>query len=172
MFTLALPMLVPGGSNFVGNVPCWHRFNVAVDLANSNFVVTAPDGSQTTVALAAALTQDVVICHLPANAFVHAVREKTVTAFAGATTTTLKLGVAGADTLFNSSAFDIMAAPSATNFVPATTAGSTVGNNTVAAIDFVALVTTTVSNISALTAGSVDIWICLALLDSAGTDAT
>jgi len=166
MFSLIQPTLVPNGGNFYGNIPAWHHFNIAVDAVNLNFVVTAPDGTVTTVALAAGLTQDVVLCQLPANAFCHAVREKTVVPFAGATTMTAKVGVAGADTLYYSTAFDLTTAVSATGFAPATTAGSTVGCNTTAPINLVVLITTTVADINALTAGSVDVWVLLSVLDA------
>ena len=165
-FNLSQRTRVPNGMNFPGNVEIWCHFNVKVDHANGNFIITDPSGDQTTVALAAGLTQDLTLCALPANGYVAGVRVKSVVAVTGVTTATLKLGITGTDNLFLSSAYDLAAAVSATNFAPVTTAGNTIGNNSVAATNLVALVTTTVDNITAMTAGEFDIWFKVGVLSA------
>lgn len=158
-----LPRKVPVENDWFGNVAIWHKFKVDIS-TTGNVNVTQPDGTVTPLALPAGLTQDVVLIGLPPGAMVEGVRIKTRTASAGTATLTAQIGVAGADTLFLSAAFDLTAAPSATNFAPLTTFGNTVGNNTTAAINLVVLLTATVNNLSLLTAMSFDVWVKIATL--------
>lgn len=158
----SLPILIPRASEgSYRNVPFWSRFSI--DFLSAGFIrVTAPDGSTTDVALTAALTQDVSLFTMAANSFIHATRIKSRVQGVGTTTLTAKMGVTGADTIFLSSAFDLMAAIADTNLAAKSSPIS--GNNTVAAIDFVVLLTATVATLDNLSALGFDVWVCLSTL--------
>lgn len=127
-------------------------------VANSttNFLITNPDGTTNTVAKAAALTQSVTVFALPANTVVVGCIMKTGTAFAGTTTLTGTLGVTGTLTACVSTPYDLNATVTATNLTAATL---TVPVVTIAGTNALLALTATVSNISAISTGSVSIWI-------------
>src|SRR5271170_3160586 len=142
-----LPVFVPGNRSGFSNEGLWFRVNVTIT-ATGVATVTTPDGVQTVVPLTAALTQDVPLVQLPPNSYVTATRMKTSVAFVGTTTLTGTLGVTGADTLFNATANSLITAVSATNFFPLAGPGAAASNNTIAAINAVLGLTTTVTNLN------------------------
>lgn len=152
-----LPVFQPGLLNGFANDAIWYRVNMKVN-AIGVLTVTGPDGIVTLVNLAAGLTQDIPALALPAQSYVSAVRIKTNVASVGTATLTALIGVTATNNFFLSAAFNLAAAPSATNFAPASSAGNGVGNNTTAAIATVVGLTATVNNLSLLTAGEWDVW--------------
>ncbi len=147
-----------------GNIwPVWQRINLA--LSGSNFTVTCVPATANcgtaSVAKAAALTQSVTLYTLPANAFVDSCVVKSTTAFAGTTTLTATLGVTGALTSCVSTPFDLNAAVSNNNLAsvsPTAPVLSVAGTNLILAL------TGTVSNLSAISAGAVSVWVKLSVL--------
>jgi hypothetical protein len=126
-------------------------------IANSgaNFLITNPDGTTSTVAKDAALTQNVTIFALPTNNMIVGCGVKTTTAFTGTTTLTSTLGITGVVTACISVAFDMKAAVSNTNF----SFGSPVALPTFSTTNLVLALTATVDNISSISAGAMSIWI-------------
>lgn len=127
-------------------------------VANSgaNLGVMNQAGSITTTPKAAATTQSLTIFALPAKAMMLSCVVKTTTAFTGTTTLVATLGITGTLTACVSTPFDLKAAVSNTNFavtLPATPIVSYAGTNLILAL------TSTVDNISAISAGSVEITI-------------
>jgi hypothetical protein len=140
--------------------PVWDK--VSVDfLSPGKIQITRPDGTKVTVSLAAGLTQTVPLFTMPKNTAVLALRQKVRVAAAGVATLTDTLGVTGAVTFFDSTAYDLKGAPSDTNIQDN---WSGAGNNTVAAIDFVAALTATVDNLDQLTAIGFDVWVLTTIL--------
>jgi drug/metabolite transporter (DMT)-like permease len=139
--------------------PSWQKWNVAVDSVGLNFVITAPDGTQSTVALAAGLTQDIVLGAVPTDYYIVASRIKSNVKFSGAATVEAYLGVTGDDMFYLATGVNLLAPVTPTHFAPSTTTGDGVGNTTTLGTNLVLLITTTGSNINALTAGAVNIWI-------------
>jgi hypothetical protein len=124
--------------------------------SGSNFLITNPDGTTSTVAKAAAITQSVTVFALPANGKILDCTVKTTTAFAGTATLTSTLGVTGSLTGCIGTAYDMKAAVSNTNFsvaLPATPIVSFAGTNVILAL------TSTVENISSISAGAISIWL-------------
>lgn len=150
---------LPTGNPF----PTWQR--VTVTNSGSNFTVacspTTTNCGTATVAKAAALTQSVVLYALPANSFVDACAVKSATAFAGTTTLTATLGTTGALTSCIATPFDLNAAVSNTNL---SSIGLTAPVVSVAGTNLTLALTGTVSNISAISAGAVSVWIRLSVL--------
>lgn len=127
-------------------------------IANSgaNFLITNPDGTTSTVAKAAAVTQSVTVFALPAQSVLGTCIVKPGTAFTGTTTLTATLGVTGTLTACVSTPFDLQAAVSNTNFtavLPATPVVSFAGTNVLLAL------TSTINNLSSISAGSVTVWL-------------
>ena len=102
----------------------------------------------------AGLTQAVALFTLPAGGKVIGVYAKNSVAFAGTTTLTVSVGKSGTATHF-SAALDIKAAVADTTVQK--TALFKSGQQTALAV--IATFTSTVDNLTALTAGSVDIWV-------------
>jgi hypothetical protein len=132
-------------------------------VANSgpNFLVTSPTGSTSTVAKAADITQSVTVFALPANSVIVSCVMKSGTAFTGTTTLTATLGVTGTLTACVSVAYDLKAAVSNTNLtaaLPATPVVSIAGTNLLLAL------TSTVDNLSSISAGSVSVWLAYYIL--------
>lgn len=142
-----LPM-TPGGIPQVGK---WTVAN-----SSTNFLITNPDGTTSTVAKAAALTQSVTVFALPANTVVLGCVIKTGTAFAGTTTLTATLGVTGTLTACVSGAYDLNAAVTNTNL---TAVALSVPVVTVAGTNALLALTSTISNLSSISIGSVTIWL-------------
>jgi hypothetical protein len=129
--------------------------------SGSNFLITNPDGTTSTVAKAAQITQSVTVFALPANGKILDCTVKTTTAFTGTTTLTSTLGVTGVLTGCIGTAYDMKAAVSNTNFsvaLPATPIVSFAGTNVILAL------TSTVQNISAISAGAISIWLTWSIL--------
>jgi len=126
-------------------------------IANSstNLTITNQAGTVVTTAKAAATTQSLTIFALPAKAMVLSCVVKSTTAFTGTTTLTATLGITGTLTACISTPFDLMAAVSNTNFSVALPAPivSYAGTNLILAL------TSTVQNISSISAGAVDVTI-------------
>jgi hypothetical protein len=135
-----------------GAVPQVAKFTVAN--SGANFLITNPDATTSTVAKAAALTQSVIVFALPANAVVESCELTTGTAFAGTTTLTATLGITGTLTACIAGAYDLNAAVGNTN---TSLSLLTTPINSVAATNLILALTATVSNISALSAGSVTV---------------
>jgi len=127
-------------------------------IANSstNLTITNQAGTVVTTAKAAATTQSLIIFALPAKAMVLSCVVKSTTAFTGTTTLTATLGITGTLTACVSTPFDLMAAVANTNFsvaLPTTPIVSYAGTNLILAL------TSTVQNISSISAGAVDVTI-------------
>ena len=127
-------------------------------IANSstNLTITNQAGTVVTTAKAAATTQSLIIFALPAKAMVLSCVVKSTTAFTGTTTLTATLGITGTLTACVSTPFDLMAAVSNTNFsvaLPTTPIVNYAGTNLILAL------TSTVQNISSISAGAVDVTI-------------
>lgn len=137
-----------------GAIPQSGKWNVAN--SGANLVITDPLGGTATVAKAAAVTQSVTVFALPAKAMVLSCVVKTGTAFTGTTTLTATLGITGTLTACVSTPYNLQAAVTATNFsvvLPTTPIVSYAGTNLILAL------TSTVQNISSISAGSVDVTI-------------
>lgn len=127
-------------------VPTWVR--VGSGLGFSKFQTAA-----TTIALN--------LYSLPAGAVVHAHKIKHSTAFAGTSVTavTLSVGISGTAAKY-APAFDVFQTVSGTATQLSTTAGT---ESDSAATQITATMTATGANLSALTAGQVDVWALLSL---------
>src|ERR1041385_3329615 len=124
--------------------------------SGSNFLISNPDGTTSTVAKAAQITQSVTVFALPANGKILDCTVKTTTAFTGTTTLTSTLGVTGSLTGCIGTAYDMKAAVSNTNFsvaLPATPIVSFAGTNVILAL------TSTIDNLSSISAGAISIWL-------------
>lgn len=138
--------------------PAWTKCTVTN--STTNLVVSGTGCTPATIAKAGALTQTIPLFVLPANGFVHNYTLKTSTAFAGTTTLLAGLGTTGNPILFLVSAitgFDLNAAVAAGNL--STLPPLAVGSDTASATNVVLSLTATVFNISAISAGVVDIWV-------------
>lgn len=127
-------------------------------VANSttNLQITQPTGTTSLVAKAAAVTQSVTLFALPAKALVLNCVAKSTTAFTGTTTLVATVGITGTLTACVSTPFDLKAAVSATNFsvaLPTTPIVSYAGTNLILAL------TSTIDNITSVSAGAVDVTI-------------
>ena len=142
-----------------GGVPQWASYTVAN--SGSNFLITKPDGTTSTVAKAAATTQSVSLFTLPAGAVVQQCVIKSGTAFTGTTTLTATVGITGSLTGCVSVAYDMKAAVSVTNFgLPTVLVGLASFNGTDAVI---LALTSTIDNLSSISAGSVTLKILWAV---------
>lgn len=139
-------------------IPQWSKYTVTAiangvsSCANANGCWQVNSG--TPVAKTAGLTQSVALFQLPANGYVEAFRIKSGTACTGTTTLLTGLGTASSANLFLVSAvtgYNLMAAVSATNI--STALPLVVGSDTTAAVNVVASLTATVSNIDQIVAG-------------------
>lgn len=128
--------------------------------SSTNLQITKPGGTTSTVAKAAALTQSVTLISLPAKAQVLSCVMKTGTAFAGTTTLAATVGITGTLTACISSPFDLKAAVSNTNFSVALPTPIV----TYPGVDLILALTSTVENISSISAGSVDVTIIWTIL--------
>lgn len=133
-------------------------FSSKWSVANSstNLTITNLAGTVVTTAKAAATTQSLTIFALPAKALVLSCVIKSTTAFTGTTTLTATLGITGTLTACVSTPFDLKAAVANTNFsvaLPATPIVSYAGTNLILAL------TSTIDNISSISAGAVDVTI-------------
>lgn len=148
----------------LGAVPVWMK--VVVANSSTNLTVTCTPAVATCgtspVAKAGALTQSVTLV-TPAVSFVlDGCVVKTGTAFTGTTALTATVGITGTLTGCVSVAYDMKAAVSVTNFgLPTLVTAATSFNGT----DSVILaLTSTVDNVSSISAGSITVWIRLVLL--------
>lgn len=141
-----------------GAVPQWIKCTVTN--SSTNVVVSGTGCTSATIAKAAALTQSVPLFPLSANGFVHNYVIKSSTAFVGPTTLLSGLGTTASPNLFLVSAvtgYNLKAAVSATNLTVALPLVA--GSDTASATNAVLLLTTTVDNVSTISAGVVDVWI-------------
>lgn len=137
--------LNPGGS-FVSAT--WTITN-----SGANFLITQPTGATSTVAKAAALTQSVALLTLPAGSYILGCVTNLPTAFAGTTTLTATVGITGSLTGCIPSGLNLQA-----------TAGTKVAPLIVAPIystngtdQLILALTATISNVSAISAGSIKV---------------
>jgi hypothetical protein len=164
----SLPVFRPNANNeFQGlykNVPFWSKWNVAVNGANLD--ITAPDGTVTSVALAAALTQDVTLAALPPRAHLLSAVIKAAVAATGTTTLTGGLGITGTDNYYLAKTFDLKAAVSDTNYNGGTNGvmAKTGLGGSFAALNLLFALVATVDNLTALLTGSFDIWVLISFL--------
>lgn len=140
--------------------PVWDKASVDF-LSAGNVQVTAPNGTKTTVALAAALTQSIPLFTMPKNTAVLAIRIKARVAALGVTTLGAKTGVTGTPNFFVNTSYDLKAAVADTNFLDGVAAAF---NNTVAAIAFIVGLTATVDNLNLLTQIGFDVWVLTTIL--------
>lgn len=141
-----------------GAVPQWIKCTVTN--SSTNLVVSGTGCTAATIAKAAALTQTIPLFTLLANGFVSNYVLKTSTAFAGTTTLLAGLGTTGTPNLFLVSAvtgYNLNAAVAVGNL--STLPPLAVGSDTASATNAVLQLTSTVSNISSVSAGALDIWI-------------
>lgn len=148
----------------LGAVPVWIK--VVVANSGSNLTVTCTPAIATCgtspVAKAGAVTQSVALM-TPAVSFVlDGCVAKTGTAFTGTTALTSTVGITGTLTGCVSVAYDMKAAVSVTNFgLPTLVTNATSFNGT----DSVLLaLTSTIDNVSSISAGSITVWLRLVLL--------
>ena len=150
----------PAVNVLLSSTPIVFSSKYSVANSSTNFLITTPSGSTSTVAKAGATTQSVTVFALPAKAMVLSCVVKSTTAFTGTTTLVATLGITGTLTACISTPFDLMAAVSNTNFSVALPAPivSYAGTNLILAL------TSTVQNISSISAGAVDVTITWQIL--------
>lgn len=151
-----------GTNTFYDNVngatqPTWIK--CAITSSSTNLVVSGNGCIASTTAKAAALTQNIVLFQLPANGHVSQYRLKTSTAYAGTTTLTAGLGTASSTDFYLVSAtgYNLKTAVSATNLT--TAAPIATGSDTASAVNVVVSLTSTIDNISSISAGAVNVWV-------------
>lgn len=143
--------------------PVWTKCTVTN--SSTNLVVSGTGCTSATIAKAAALTQNIVLLALPANGYVHNFRIKTSTAFAGTTTLLGGLGTASSPNLFLVSAvtgYNLKGAVAATNL--STALPIVGGSDTSAGVNVVLSLTSTVDNVTSISAGVVDVWVLWSVL--------
>lgn len=141
---------VPQSPGAISQVGKWVVAN-----STTNLQITNPDGTTSLVAKAAATTQSLTFFTLPANAVIESCLLKTTTAFTGTTTLTATAGITGSLTACVSAAYDLKAAVSNTNL---STPIAIIPTPSIASTAAVLALTSTVDNISSISAGSVTIW--------------
>lgn len=124
--------------------------------SSTNFLVTNPDGTTSTVAKAANVLQSVTVFALPTNSVVVGCIVKTGTAFAGTSALTATVGITGTLTACISTPYNLQAAVSTTNL---SVVAPTVPVVSVAGTNLILALTSTIDNVSSISAGSVTIWI-------------
>lgn len=151
----------------LGSVPAWVK--VTVSNSSTNLTVTCVGPASFTgicgtspVAKAGATTQSVVLATPGASFVLDNCIIKSGTAFTGPTTLTATVGITGTPTGCVSVAYNLEAAVSVTNFGLPTVATSAVSTNGTDAV--ILALTTTVQNVSGISAGSVTVWLRLVLL--------
>jgi hypothetical protein len=109
---------------------------------------------------AAALTKDIEILSLPPNGVIHSVAYRHSAAFAGGSISalTISIGVPSGNTKYGA-ARNVLAAPNALNTLGG---GGVEDNGASASIRAYAIATG--DNLNTATAGSLDVWICYAVL--------
>jgi len=127
----------------------------AVANSSTNLTVTNQAGTVVTTAKAAATSQSLTIFALPVKAMILSCVLKSTTAFTGTATLTATLGVTGTLTACISTSYDLEAAVSNTNFSVALPAPVV----TYAGTNLILALTSTVQNISSISAGAVDVTI-------------
>lgn len=151
----------------LGAVPMWVKVVVANSSGNLTITCTGPASftavcGTSPVTKAAATTQSVVLANLGAAFVLDGCVVKTTTAFVGPTTLTATVGITGTLTGCVSVAYDMKAAVSATNFgLPTLVTSATSFNGSDAII---LALTTTIDNVSTISAGSVTVWLRVTLL--------
>lgn len=129
--------------------------------STTNLQITQPTGTTSLVAKAAAVTQSFTLFALPAKALVLNCVVKSTTAFTGTTTLTATVGITGTLTACVATPFDLKAAVTNTNFavaLPTTPIVSYAGTNLILAL------TSTIDNMTSISAGSVDVTITWQIL--------
>lgn len=151
----------------LGSVPMWVK--VTVTNSTTNFTVTCAGPASFTaicgtspVAKAGAVTQSVTLFTPAVNFVVDNCVVKTATAFTGTTTLTSTLGITGTLTGCVSVAYDMKAAVSVTNRAIPTVVPSVASFNGTDAV--ILALTSTIDNISSISAGSVVIWVKVVFL--------
>lgn len=151
----------------VGAVPIWVK--ITVTNSTTNFTVTCAGPvsftgicGTTPIAKAAATTQSVTLATPAVNFAVDECIIKTATAFTGTTTLTATVGKTGSLTSCTSVVYDMKAAVSTTNFGQTTAISTSISFNGTDAM--LLALTSTIDNISSISAGSVVIWLKLELL--------
>jgi len=139
-------------------VPIWTTYTVLAIANGVNGCANANGCWQVNGTLgankAAAMTQSVVLFQLPANGFLSQFRIKSITACSGTTTLLTGLGTASSTDFYKVSAstgYDLEASVSNTNIT--TVAPVAVGADTVAAVNVVSSLTSTVANIDQVVTG-------------------
>jgi hypothetical protein len=149
----------------LGAVPMWVKVVVGNSSANLTVTCTGPASlvcGTSPVAKAAATTQSVVLATPGASFVLDNCVIKTGTAFVGPTTLTATVGITGTLTGCVSVAYNMKAAVSVTNFGLPTIATSAVSTNGTDSV--ILALTTTVDNVTTISAGGVTIWLRLVLL--------
>lgn len=129
--------------------------------STTNLQITQPTGTTSLVAKAAAVTQSVVLFALPAKSTILSCTIKSDTAFTGTTTLVGTIGITGTLTACVSTPYDLKAAVSNTNLaitLPTTPVLSWAGTNLILAL------TSTIDNISSISAGAVQIQLVYTIL--------
>ena len=146
----------------VTSVPMWRKYTLEA-VANGTGTCAAANGCWSVNGLyaadkAAGFTQTITLFTLPANSNLQQARYKTRAAFAGTATATCTFGITGTTTFITTTVYNLQTAVSDTNL--GFHRSGLVPNNTAAAIDVTATITTTVNNIDQITTGSLlDVWV-------------
>jgi len=141
-----------------GALPAWIKCTVTN--SSTNLVVSGTGCTAASIAKDAALTQTIPLFPLLANGFVHNYVIKTSTAFAGTTTLLAGIGTTGTPNLFLVSAvtgYNLNAAVAVGNL--STALPLVAGSDTASATNLVLQLTSTVQNVSSISAGIVEIWV-------------
>lgn len=151
----------------LGSVPMWVK--VTVTNSTTNLTVTCAGPASFTgicgtspVAKAGAVTQSVTLLTPATNFVVDNCIVKSATAFTGTTTLTATLGITGSLTGCVSVAYDLKAAVAVANRGIPTVVPSIASFNGTDAV--ILALTSTIDNISSISAGSVVIWIKVVFL--------
>lgn len=151
----------------LGSVPIWVK--VTVTNSSTNFTVTCAGPVSFTgicgtspVAKAGAVTQSVTLFTPATNFVIDNCIIKSATAFTGTTTLTATLGITGSLTGCVSAAYDLMAAVATANRGIPTVVPSVASFNGTDAV--ILALTSTIQNISSISAGSVVIWVKVVFL--------
>ncbi len=128
--------------------------------SGSNFLITNPDATTSTVAKAAGVTQSVVMFALPAKAVITSCYIKSNTAFTGTLTLTGSVGVTGSLTGCLG-VYDLQAAVSNTNL---SAAALTTPIVSIAGTNLILALVSTIDNLTSVSAGSVSVWITWSIL--------
>jgi hypothetical protein len=156
--TAAISTTLPGASTAAGTIAAWVKYTVDVSSNAGFWTVSDKKGA----ALDADGSQQVALVTLPAKTVVHAIAIEHTVPFSGGAvaTATVSVGTAALPTLL-SDAYDVFQAITA---LPYENGGVKIGRRTSATLALVVQADTTGGNLSALAAGTVNIYLLTSVL--------